>query len=160
MDTDLLARGFRRNVTIVAAQAAGLTHEDALTRTEYHVNCFNWVVGHIVASRHDLLAVIDGSDRWDPAPFERYARESDPIHGDGPGVIPLEGLLTALTESQERLEAFLDGLSPAEMEEQIDRDGRVASRVARLLFAYFHDTYHTGQTDVIRQLSGKSDTII
>lgn len=160
MDADLIARGFRRNVTIVLAQAADLSHEDSLRLTDYNVNCFNWVVGHIVVSRHDLLSVIDGSTGWDVAPFARYARESDPIREDGPGVVRLPDLLVALQDTQDRIDAYLSGLSSAQMDEEVDTDGRSATRAARLLFAFFHDTYHTGQTDVIRQLSGKSDKII
>jgi hypothetical protein len=38
--------------------------------------------------------------------------------------------------------------------------GRTATRADQIMFRYFHDTYHTGQTDVIRQLSGKSDKVI
>jgi hypothetical protein len=46
------------------------------------------------------------------------------------------------------------------LDEEIEVEGRSASRNARILFAYFHDTYHTGQTDLLRQMSGKSDKII
>lgn len=31
---------------------------------------------------------------------------------------------------------------------------------SRLFGLYFHDTYHTGQTDLLRQVSGADDTII
>jgi uncharacterized damage-inducible protein DinB len=29
-----------------------------------------------------------------------------------------------------------------------------------LLFFYFHDTYHSGQTEILRQAAGKDDKII
>jgi hypothetical protein len=31
---------------------------------------------------------------------------------------------------------------------------------ARLFGFYFHDTYHTGQTDLLRQVAGTDDKII
>ena len=31
---------------------------------------------------------------------------------------------------------------------------------ARLHFQYFHDTYHTGQTELLRQVTGVGDKII
>lgn len=31
---------------------------------------------------------------------------------------------------------------------------------ARLHWYYFHDTYHTGQTELLRQIAGKNDQII
>jgi hypothetical protein len=54
----------------------------------------------------------------------------------------------------------MSAATPEYLAEEIEVEGRTASRDARILFAYFHDTYHTGQTDILRQLSGKSDHII
>lgn len=160
MDAAAFLKAFDRNVKIVTAQADGIDHADSLRRTEFNVNCFNWVVGHIVASRHQLFEIIDGSQRWDHTPFERYVRESEPITGDGPGVVRLPDLLAALVDTQARMTEALAAAGPEYLDEEITADGRSASRTARLFFAYFHDTYHTGQTDVVRQLSGKSDKLI
>jgi hypothetical protein len=30
----------------------------------------------------------------------------------------------------------------------------------RLFFIYYHETYHVGQTELLRQLAGKNDKII
>lgn len=29
-----------------------------------------------------------------------------------------------------------------------------------LMFFYFHDTFHTGQTEILRQATGKNDKVI
>ncbi|MEX0826250.1 MAG: DinB family protein [Acidimicrobiia bacterium] len=161
MDIDLVSRGFKRNVQIVEAQAAGLTHEDSLMQSPYNVNCFNFVVGHIVTSRNALFRNIDGEGLWSSDDgLERYRREADPIHEDGEGVWKLPDLLEALRVTQAKIEGRIGAATPEYLAEEIEVEGRSASRDARILFAYFHDTYHTGQTDILRQLSGKSDHLI
>jgi uncharacterized damage-inducible protein DinB len=161
MDIDLVTRGFKRNVSLVVAHAEGLTHEDSLMQSPYNVNCFNWVVGHIVTSRNALFRNIDGEALWSTEDgLERYRRESDPIKEDGEGVWQLPDLLTALQETQDKIEQRLGVATQEYLDEEIEVEGRSASRNARILFAYFHDTYHTGQTDLLRQMSGKSDKII
>jgi uncharacterized damage-inducible protein DinB len=161
MDIDLVTRGFKRNVSLVVAHAEGLTHEDSLMQSPYNVNCFNWVVGHIVTSRNALFRNIDGEALWSTKDgLERYRRESDPIKEDGEGVWQLPDLLTALQETQDKIEQRLGVATQEYLDEEIEVEGRSASRNARILFAYFHDSYHTGQTDLLRQMSGKSDKII
>lgn len=160
MDADLFARSFRRNAAIVAMQAEGLTHEDALIQPPFNVNCFNWVVGHLVVSRLQLFQALDPQGGWEWSRYARYERESDPVTADGPGVLPLEELMAGLAESQQRLEALLARYTPEDLDEEVTAGGRSATRTARLQFAFFHDAYHTGQTDLLRQLSGKADKII
>jgi len=161
MDISLVSRGFNRNVRLVVAQASGLTHEDSLIQPPYNVNCFNWVVGHIVTSRNALFRNIDREELWSTDDgLERYRTESEPILGDGEGVWKLEDLLSALAESQEKIEERLSAATQEYLDEEIEVEGRTASRNARILFAYFHDTLHTGHTEILRQLSGKSDRII
>jgi uncharacterized damage-inducible protein DinB len=161
VDIDLVIRGFKRNVSLVVAHAEGLTHEDSLMQSPYNVNCFNWVVGHIITSRNALFRNIGGEALWSTEDgLERYRRESDPIKEDGEGVWQLPDLLTALQETQDKIEQRLGVATQEYLDEEIELEGRSASRNARILFAYFHDTYHTGQTDLLRQMSGKSDKII
>lgn len=161
MYVDLISRGFRRNQRVIVAQAEGLTNEDSLRQSGYHTNCFNWVLGHIVAGRDEILELLGGTPVLSAAAAERYRRESDPITGDGPDVASLEALMAALEETEVRIEAALAGADEAFMLAEVPSvAGRTATRADQLMFRYFHDTYHTGQTDVIRQLSGKSDKII
>jgi uncharacterized damage-inducible protein DinB len=158
----LLSTGFGRNVRIVHAQAEGVGHEESLTQTEYNVNCLNWVVGHIVSSRSQLLVQMFGADPvMSEEQTERYRRESDPVTEDGPDVIQFSELLAMLDNSQAAIEAELDKADDDFLYEETPvGEDRTASRARQLMFTLFHDTYHTGQTDLLRQLSGKSDKII
>ncbi len=162
MMSDLLRRGFRRNQRILHAQAAGLSHEQSLTQTEYNVNCFNWVLGHVVSGRSQLLVRLFGVEPiMSEEQAARYLRESDPITEDGPGVMAFADLLGLLDASEEALEAALADVDDEFMAEELSvEDGRMASRAAQVMFTYFHDTYHIGQTDLLRQMAGFSDKII
>lgn len=162
MISDLLSRGFRRNQRIVHAQADGLSHEQSLSQTEYNINCFNWVLGHLVSSRSQLLTSVFGADSvMTDEQASRYLRESEPIVEDGPGVLPFAELLGLLDASEDALEEALDGASEEFMAEEIAAgDERTASRAAQVMFTFFHDTYHVGQTDLLRQMAGMNDKVI
>jgi hypothetical protein len=155
---ETLAKDFKRNAAILEMQTRGLTHQDSLVQVP-GVNCLNWVVGHIADSRDRVLAFLGQA----PALGEtatRYRRESDPISGDGPGVLPLERLLAVLAEGQERIAAALAGLTDEALAE-MRRDGDRTLPLGTLLhFANWHETYHVGQTELLRALAGKRDKVI
>ena len=156
----LLSDGYRRNQRIIEAQIEGLTHETALTQSPFNVNCMNWVLGHIDDGRDDLLEILGRSRLMDEAAAARYRRESDPITQDGPDVLPLDVLLALLSRGQRELSAALGSLTPEQLEADLERGGRTSAIAEWAQFFYFHDTYHTGQTELLRQMSGKSDKVI
>lgn len=161
MLSDLLSRGFHRNQRVIQQQADGIDHAASLTQTEYNVNCLNWVVGHIVDGRSRLLERYGRDPVIDDERGSRYRRESDPITADGSDVVAFEDLMAMLGRSQDAIEAWLGEVDDSWLAEEVDvGDGRTASRGAQIMFVYFHDTYHTGQTDLLRQISGMSDKVI
>ncbi len=160
MYSELLSKGFRRSQRVVVAHAEGLTDADALRQSGFNTNCFNWLVGHMIIHRLLILDAL-GADHSLSADVARYAQESDPITEAGPGVLSLADLLAALDETEVRIEKALADADDAYLAEETPiAGGRTATRAARVMFLYFHDVYHAGQTDVVRQLSGKSDKII
>ncbi|MDF1597556.1 MAG: DinB family protein [Acidimicrobiia bacterium] len=153
-------RAFARNVSIIQMQSEGLTHQDSLIQTPYNVNCLNWVVGHLVTGRDDLLLAVRASAVWSEETKERYLRESEPILEDGPGVLPFSDLLDALAETQRRIEQSVGALTEQQMAVEALIGDRPVSLASRLRFFYFHDTYHTGQTEILRQFAGANDKVI
>jgi hypothetical protein len=95
-----------------------------------------------------------------PGELGRYLRESEPITEDGQGVLPLARLVAAIETSQESIDLSLGRLSEGEFATESEEDGRMISLADRLHFDYFHDTYHTGQTELLRQVAGTGDSII
>ena len=123
------------------------------------VNCLNWVLGHIAGSRDQVLGMLGEVPLLGEA-AARYRRESDPVTGDGPGVLPLERLLAVLGEGQGRIAAALAARPDEALGEEEQVGERTLTLLERLHFAYFHETYHVGQTELLRALAGKTDEVI
>ena len=152
---------YSRNVEIVKMQAEGLTHEGSLIQLPFRSNCLNWVVGHVLANRCNILALLGAEDLRPTVNLDHYERESDPVLGESKGVLTLEDLIHHLEESQTRLAAALE----KETEESLQRTAPYRARPEQplsywLFFLYFHDSYHAGQTEILRQAAGKDDKII
>ncbi len=160
LSAEKLAKDYKRNATIVKWQADGLSHADSLIQTPYRINCLNWVLGHIAEGRDGVLEMVGAERVAEPGELGRYLRESEPILEDGPGVVPLERLLEIISATQERLEAALGDLSDETLAVETIENERTTTLAGRVHFAYFHDTYHTGQTELLRQVAGKNDHII
>jgi uncharacterized damage-inducible protein DinB len=75
-------------------------------------------------------------------------------------VLPLERLLEALEGAQEGIAAGLRRATPAELAGQAQSHLGTTTVAQLLFFLYYHETYHTGQTELLRQLAGTNDHII
>ena len=155
-----LAKAFARNTAVLKMQVAGLSHDDSLLQTPYNINCLNWTVGHILVYRDRVLVRAGGAPQFRSGELDRYRRESEPITEDGPDVLPLEQLAAAIESSQSLIDTFLGELSDEAFSAETEDDGRMVSLAQQLHFDYFHDTYHTGQTEILRQVAGVNDQVI
>jgi hypothetical protein len=159
ISTTQLTEAFGRNVTLLQRQAAGLTHADSLLQPPFRGNCLNWVLGHIAENRDSVLEALGEAPSSGEA-VARYARESEPITEDDAGALPLDELLRLLAVSQEALAAALGRATPEDLARELKLGQRTTTVGARVFFLYFHETYHVGQTELLRQLAGADDKII
>ncbi len=159
LTTRQLAGAFARNAGLIAQQVQDLTHADSLIQPPVRGNCLNWVLGHIAVHRDYVLEALGEEKVLGEAPIARYDRGSAPILGEGEGVLPLATLLAAIDQSQVNIAAALTRLSPAELEKEAPKsEPRTVAEMAS--FLYWHETYHTGQTELLRQLAGTDDRIM
>jgi hypothetical protein len=93
LSTQDFIRLFTIENELIKSQTSGMTQADTLIQPQPSGNCMNWVLGHILESQVTLLTLVGGVSPFDPAALCIYKRESEPITGDGPGVLPLERLL-------------------------------------------------------------------
>lgn len=157
----VLINYFERNVQIVKLQAKGLSQADSLIQLPFRANCLNWVVGHLVTNRLTVLRLLEAEPSFDPGRLARYQRESEPITTEGAGVLPLAELLELLEQLQAQIAARLAEASPEAFSREIIFFGTQPRPVAEwLFFFYFHDTYHVGQLEILRQAAGTDDKII
>lgn len=156
-----LSKAFERNVSIIKRQTEGLTHRDSVLQLPFRGNCLNWVLGHIVDTRNTVLRLLGEEPVLDEAAIrKRYGHGSEPVCADGPDVVKLEKLLEALERSQERIAAGLARATPEDLAKETQSHLGTTTVAQRLFFMYYHETYHTGQTEYLRQLAGKNDKVI
>jgi len=155
ISADLIQQYFSLNHRIIHMQIEGLTHEDSLRQLPFRGNCLNWVLGHIVASRNNALLLLGEAPIWDDEEAAPYISDSEPITS-AENAHRLEKIVQALDRSQEQLIGALERITAADLEKMAD-ERPVGDQLAGL---YWHEAYHTGQTEYLRQLAGKNDKVI
>jgi hypothetical protein len=90
----------------------------------------------------------------------RYETDSAAVTEDEEGIIKLEKLLAILANGQTLLADKIFSMSDEDLAEEIQIGERRMTVGQRLFGLYFHDTYHTGQTEYLRQLAGTNDKVV
>ena len=157
--TDLID-GLGRNLGIIKAQTEGLSHTDSLLQLAFRGNCLNWVLGHIASNRNMMLRFLGEEAILSEAHAERYGYGSEPVCGDADDILTLEQLLTALEQSQSALAARLEKITAEEMAREEQSFLGTTTLDQLIFYLYWHESYHTGQLEYLRQLAGKDDKVI
>ena len=155
-----LAEAFASNLDILKMQTKGLTHQDSLLQPPVRGNCLNWVLGHITVNRDRVLSILGEAPILSPGVTARYQTDSEPVTCEQEGILSLAELIDALERGQGLLSAALQRASEAELAREVQVGETSLSIRQRLFGLYFHETYHTGQTELLRQLAGTNDKII
>jgi len=155
-----LTEAFERNVRIIQMQTKGLSQAESLLQMPFRANCMNWVLGHILVNRDSILKSLGEQPLLSDVEIEIYEQESKPLVEEGAGVISLENMLDVLQRGQESIVACLVELAPEEFTNEIKVGDKTRTLGERLFFLYFHETYHVGQSEYLRQLAGKDDKVI
>ena len=100
----VLTRLFEFSYNVTRGNVEGFTHEDSLTQPKLSGNCLNWVVGHIVATRNHILALLGKPPFWSEEEIARYDRGSNPIVTEDEAV-PWDRIMKDFDRSQEMLRA-------------------------------------------------------
>lgn len=150
MGRELFVDLYGRTYAVIKDRTAGLAHGDSLIQPPAGGNCLNWIAGHLMASRGNLLALLGAPTIWSRADAERYLPGSPPIL-DHTGARPFERIMADFDRSQEALLAALGALSPA----AINRAAGDATLGGELLRYGLHEAYHAGQIELLRSLAGK-----
>jgi len=148
----------KRNVGVIEQQTDGLTHDDSLLQLPFRGNCLNWVIGHMIVYRSKILNALGEEPFWDSAMEALYGHDSEPIT-DGANATDFEQMMADLKTLQARLEAALQTATDAQLDAS-PADSRFDTVRDRLAFFVWHDTYHTGQTEYLRQLAGIDDKVM
>lgn len=120
----------------------------------------NWCLGHIADSRNTVLKLLGQPTVLTDAQCARYSHGSEPVLADAPDVMSLEALVEALERTQAGIAAGLSAATPEELAKEIETRRGPTTVAARVFRLYYHDAYHTGQTELLRQLAGTDDKVI
>lgn len=136
-------------------QIDGLTHADALRQLPFPGNSLNWVMGHIVEARNYMLELLNEPRVWSEAECRLYAMRSQPIDGSQVPHYEWDTIVSAGEEALARIRAKLETLSAEDL--AVGEAESLGSELVRMLW---HEAYHIGQTEILRQLAGKNDKVL
>lgn len=151
MNASELSRIFERNLSTLEKNLDGLSGTDFLVRVSEDGSHLNWLIGHVLHARVRLLRDLGGFAHPDEALLETaYGRGSQASNAER---FPTRILRDALLENQMALEQTLNA---TDLTQPGPRSGTLADRAA---FIAWHETYHVGQSGVLRRLAGKTGAI-
>ena len=157
---DDLAKMLKFELEIMRQQTAGLSHSDSLFQPQPGGNCLNWVMGHLDDGLIALLKVCGGEKPADLPSFERYGYGSEPVVGDGEGVLPLQDLVATYEVLTNAIIHKLKEMQEKDFEQEIDIFSGKVTRGYAAFFYFFHLSFHLGQLEFGRNLAGKTEKII
>jgi hypothetical protein len=147
------------NHNLIHMQIKDITQAESVVQPPYPGNCLNWVAGHLLDIRDECLAQLGLPGLMTEAEKKLYGYGSQPIT-DCAQAGDLDSLVERLDQSLAMILEALSCLSAEDMEREtrIWR-GPVPLREA-IAFIQWHEVYHSGQLEQLRQLAGKNDHII
>lgn len=154
---DVLTKFMDSNKAVLGRQLDGLTHEDSILQVPFRGNCLNWVIGHIVASRDGIMRTLDLEGSLTEEQRNLYKGGSEPITPDS-DALDLHWLWEAYQEQDKHIRATLEAKTMDDFEQVMDDSDQTVGD--RLRFLLWHETYHVGQTEYLRQLAGTDDKVI
>jgi hypothetical protein len=135
-----------------------VTEEESLRHADAGGNCLNWVLGHIVATRHGALRLLGVEGVWSATEIARYQRGSQPVNA-AVEAKPWEELRAAETRTRQMLAEALKGASAETLDTDVEDKTFGATIGANLLALQWHEGYHAGQLGVLRRVAGKAGAL-
>ncbi len=145
---------------IMKNQTAGLSQEESLIQPQPGGNCMNWVMGHLALNLTIILEIL-GAEIPEKLPnLDRYKMDTEPIQEEDEGVLDLQELIEAYILLHTKVIDRLDQMSEDDFEDHISFWEAKHRRGFMAFFYFFHNTYHLGQLEFLRNLAGKTEKVI
>lgn len=149
-----LSSTFRSNHMLAVRHLEELEEAEALLTPTFQANSLNWLLGHLVNGRAEALKFLGRLFLWSPAEAELYRTGSDPIGADA--ALPLAYLLRRFNEAQEAITTALEETPDEFLQEVVQTRFGERPRWQHLSGLGWHETYHVGQMELLRQLALES----
>ncbi len=148
-----LARAYALDLNTVKEQTKGLTHADSILQPPVRGNCMNWVLGHVVDTRSTVLQLLGQSPIITEAQAKRYGYGSEPVCADGEDILKLETMVSLIEQSQEKINAAMESITEEQLSKKMNSFMGEVTVGFFLLVMYHHESYHLGQTEILRELA-------
>jgi hypothetical protein len=145
--------------SILKAQTADLSQEESLFQPPGGGNCINWLLGHILTSRNQMLELLDRPPIWGEEERARYAQGSPAITAPGSGVLEISRLLEDYEATQTPILEALATISDEDLAVKTPWFGGELDKSGVLGGFLFHEAYHVGQAGLTRRLLGKTSAV-
>jgi hypothetical protein len=150
---------YQFNHNIIHQQLNGITHAESLLQPPFRGNCINWVMGHIVCIRDECLEQLGLPGMFSESERKKYGYGSEPIT-DAFQAIDLDSMIKKVDESLATIVNKLESLSQADLDRETRTWRGPLPLSETVSFMLWHESYHTGQLELLRQLTGKNDHVI
>jgi uncharacterized damage-inducible protein DinB len=147
------------NHEIIHLQLKDITHAESLLQPPFRGNCMNWVIGHILDVRQGWLNLLGLPGILTEDEQKVYGYGSEPITTVAQAS-HLDSLVKRLDESLVTLVDKLENITQADLDHEVEIWRGPLPLAQALSFMQWHEAYHTGQLELLRQLAGKNDHVI
>lgn len=155
-----LVDDYSRNSWLVQRHLEGLSHADALIRPNGTGNCINYIFGHILLCRVEMLEMLGRPASVCVDALKRYDTGAEPIGPESTDICSLEQLREWWIEVDGEFLAALREASAETLQRIVKTSHGEVELHRRLHFFYFHETFHIGQFEILRHLAGKTESLI
>lgn len=158
MHTSTLVYMLRLGSFVVNKNCEGITHEESIIVPQPGGPCLNWVMGHIVRTRNDVLELLGRHPPYRKADLEIY----HPRVFNAGGAIDIIRLREFYNALQKPVEEGVQSLHQDKMDQPspFSPTGNAEETTGSLLAAVvFHEASHAGQLGTLRRLLGKPGVI-
>ncbi|MBU6359887.1 MAG: DinB family protein [Chloroflexi bacterium] len=142
-------------------------HLDDITHAESCIapvggNSANWVLGHLIVSRDDIISMLGGTRSQSAAMQARYGAGSQAITAPANDITDLNTLIKLWDEQAPQFYAQLLTATPELYAQEVTRrDGSKTTLSTRIAFyLLFHEAFHLGQLEYTRHAAGKHNGLI
>jgi len=148
------------NHALIDTQIEGITDAQSLLQPANGGNCLRWVLGHLAENLIEILRLLDAEPAQEAEALKRFARTSEPIKGNEPGLLRLEEIMQLYGQLEKQIFEKLNTIDEGEFDKEVGLGERKARLGWKLYFYAFHHHYHIGQLEYLRNLAGLTDHLI
>jgi len=161
MSKDTLVDQFTMTHWAVLKSIDGIDHDESIRLPEMAGNSLNWVLGHLIVTRGEILELLGRDAIWTASESEIYKRGSDRLT-DPARATDFGKIKSDFAASQEVLLEALEAQTPETLSSRVGFSfvGREEDSLEAALAGFaFHEAYHVGQIGILRRFLGHPGVI-